>query len=279
MLYFLFLLSLSLFNVKSNERLDIVSTKLMVPKLPVVLMHGLLSNKNNMNELKLYLETEFNLNVIVPEIGNGILDSINLPLDQQGNLLCNELNSINVLESSFNFIGISQGGILARYYIEICGEYKVNNLITLVTPHGGVYNSIIGYIFNIDSYSFGSYWRDPFNLDEYKDTVLLAKLNNEKKTSNSKKYKNKIIDLSNFIMVYSPNDEVLYPPESGKFSTYMNDSYKVIPLNETMMYNTLGLKEMDMKNKIHIYQTNCSHAQHKDYSCFKQLYNMFAKYC
>ena len=276
MLYLLFLLSL-LFNITSQYDQSITQTNIIVSKLPVVLMHGVLSNENKMNELKLYLESEFNLNVIVPEIGNGIIDSLNMPLKTQGELLCTELNLLD-LQNGFNFIGISQGGLLARYYIEKCGNYNVNNFITLVTPHGGIYNNLIDKIIDVDLYSFSSYWRDPYNLDDYKTNVLLAELNNEVKTPYSKQNKNKMINLNNFIMVYSPYDDVLYPPESGKFSTYMDNSLDVISLNATTMYHKLGLCEMESKNKIHIYKTNCSHSQHKDYNCFKQLYNMFNLY-
>ena len=72
--------------------------------LPVVLMHGIISNCNNMNELKLFLEINFNLQVIVPEIGNGIHNSFNLPLNIQGEMLCNDLNSNQLLSNGFNLI-------------------------------------------------------------------------------------------------------------------------------------------------------------------------------
>ena len=102
-------------------------------------MHGILSNVENMNEMKNYLESEFKLDVIVPEIGNGKANSFNIKLSKQGDMLCDMLNSNILLENGFNYVGISQGGILGRYYVEKCGNYQVNNLITLVSPHGGVY--------------------------------------------------------------------------------------------------------------------------------------------
>jgi palmitoyl-protein thioesterase len=216
-------------------------------KLPVVIMHGLLSNSENMNQLKDFLTNTFNLNVIVIEIGNGAGDSLNMPLDEQGEILCGEIMSKSILKNGFNFIGISQGGILGRYYIQKCNEYKVNNFITLVTPHGGVYNKI-NTILDVygkwyqDHVSIGSYWRDPYRYDTYLMVTLLADMNNEIITVNSDMNKKQLSSLNNFIMVYSPIDTVVMPPESGKFSTYKIKSMDVISLEETIMYNNLGLK-------------------------------------
>jgi hypothetical protein len=267
----MFLLLLLFLIINGNP----IHHQLVVSKLPVVLMHGILSNENKMSELKFYLEIEFNVNVIVPEIGNGKIDSLIYSIDRQGKLLCDNLNSNELLSSGFNFIGMSQGGILGRYYIQNCGKYNVNNFITLVTPHGGIFNNLD---YESNEISFLSYWRNPYHLNEYYKYILLAELNNEVITSNSNKYKTKMLSLNNFIMVYSPYDKVLSPPESGKFSTYKDESMDIIPMNQTKMYSTLGLNEMDMGNKINIFQTNCSHSQHKEYNCFKYLHNMFVKY-
>ena len=253
-------------------------------RVPTVLMHGILSNQDKMADLKLYLEINFNIDVIVPEIGNGIVNSFNIPLSKQGDILCQELNTNPLLENGFNFIGVSQGGILGRYYIEKCGVFQVYNFITLVSPHGGVYRKDIADIINmygkyaIEHYSFSSYWRDPFNYMKYKDLILLAELNNEVITEESVGYRNRFASINNFVMVYSPLDGILNPPESGKFYTFDINSTSIIPLKETTMYESLGLNVMNDMNKIHIYKTNCSHHQHKDFSCFKQLYDMFKQY-
>lgn len=253
------------------------------PKLPIVLMHGILSNTERMYELRDYLESNFSLTVIVPEIGNGIPNSLNLPLDVQGDILCEELNKNTLLENGFNFIGVSQGGILGRYYIEKCGDYNINNLITLVSPHGGVYSRSIDNIIDVygqfarEHYSFSSYWRDPYDFETYKNIVLLADLNNEVDIDDNNR--DRFTSINNFIMVYSPFDDILKPPESGKFSTYEVDSLDVIPVEYTTMYHSLGLNKMFDNQQIYIYETNCSHAQHKDYSCFKQLHEMFEEFC
>jgi len=259
-------------------------TSIISSKLPTVLMHGIISNKNNMNQLKDYLVKEFNINVIVPEIGNGIPNSWNLPLKQQGDMLCEQLNTIDELSNGFNFIGVSQGGILGRYYIEKCDGYKINNFITLVSPHGGVYKPLVGKIIEMYSdysqlhYSFSSYWRDPFNYTYYQSIALLADLNSEVNNP-CPSNRHKMNSINNFVMVYSSNDDIVTPPESSKFSTYMVNTMNVIPLELTVSYETLGLKELIDQNRLAIYKTNCTHDQHKDHSCFSSLHEMFKKYC
>ena len=115
--------------------------------LPVVLMHGIASDKTNMNDMQNWLQDTFNLTVFNVDIGNGYDTSVNTPMMQQTQLLCQVLAHIPELAGGFNFIGMSQGGLLARSYTEMCNNPPVNNLITLVSPHGGEYDS--DSLFNI----------------------------------------------------------------------------------------------------------------------------------
>jgi hypothetical protein len=155
-----------------------------------------------------------------------------------------------------------------------------------------VYKKIIGKFIDMYTHyaqefiSISSYWRDPFNYGKYLDVSLLADLNNEYYSKNSTINYHRFSKLNNFVMVYSINDEIVTPPESGKFSTYdmiqgndHDNSLDIIPLNYTIMYKTLGLDIFDKENRLFIYQTNCLHEEHKNENCFSQLYNMFKKFC
>jgi len=254
-------------------------------KVPVVLMHGILSNQQTMFELQTYLELEFGVVVFVPEIGNGKLNSINMPLYKQGQILCTELNQNPILANGFNFVGISQGGILGRYYVEKCDGYLVRNLITLVSPHGGTFNEL--YAESIDFYgnfaqsfySFSSYWRDPTQLEQYYNRTLLANLNNEVYNPDFELNQKKMLMLENLVLVFSSEDLIVLPPESGIFGTYNESSLNVIPYTDTISYKTLGLDILESSNRLHIYQTNCPHDSHAMYDCFKHLYEMFKTYC
>ena len=249
------------------------------------MLHGILSSEQNMEPFSNWLENSFNTKLFNIEIGNGKKTSLFTSMNNQLNELCETIYTIPELKNGFHFIGMSQGGLLARGYVEKCNKYPVLNLITMVSPHGGVILDInLGInmynIFIQNIFSFSNYWRDPTNLDDYLNKCsYLPLLNNEKKHENFNKQKENIKSLTNFIMIWSPFDEILNPPESAEFSFYDKD-YTIIPLDKTLLYNDdlLGLKTLNDKNKLHIYKTNCTHTQHRDPICFPQLYNIFKQY-
>jgi palmitoyl-protein thioesterase len=253
--------------------------------LPVVVMHGIASSSENMNEFSSWLHSTFDLEVYNVEIGNGVATSLFTPMNNQLTELCSVIYNIPQLKNGFNFIGMSQGGLLARGYVERCNKYPVNNLITLVSPHGGVYDPDKA-IKLIDIYSesiqeqlsFSNYWRDPTQINNYlKKCSYLPNINNER--NYNEEYKKNIEKLSNFIMVWTKNDEVLGPPESGKFSVY-DDQFNVVDLIDTNIYNYnyLGLRKLNESNRLHIYETNCSHVDHRKSVCFDQLFDIMFKF-
>jgi len=256
------------------------------PPIPVVVLHGLESSSENMIPLCDWIEETFSKNVINIEIGNGAKTSLYTPLPDQLTELCNTIYKNKALENGFDFIGISQGGLLARGYVEECNKYPVHNLITLVTPHGGAFvresddNTLMYSAFSQKHLSFAGYWRNPTLLEMYLEkSVYLPYLNNEKEHPESENYRNHIINLSHFVMVWSPNDEVVYPPESGKFS-FLDKEMHIIPLEETELYkeDRLGLKFLKDNERLHHYKTNCSHVDHRNPICFNQLYDILKYY-
>lgn len=249
---------------------------------PTVLMHGILANKDNLNELKEMLEMNFNIKVYNLELGNGSPYSLYTPMKKQLSDLCDLIYSMDELKNGFNFIGMSQGGLLARGYVEYCNEYKVNNLITLVSPNSGVFykNNFFDNIYEPakqEEISFADYWRDPYRYELYKsNSTYLAELNAETSI-------NRRLDIvNNFIMVWSSRDEVIEPPESGKFSMYFvdNDKLELLELRDTSLYhnNFLGLKTMDEQNRLHFHETDCLHSEHREPECFHKLKHVFEKF-
>ena len=80
-------------------------------------------------------------------------------------------------------------------------------------------------------------------------------------------------------MIWSPMDTVLDPPESGKFS-FFNEDFEVIPLEKTELYqnDSLGLKFLNLLGRLHMYETNCSHVDHRNPICFGQIYDILKKF-
>lgn len=246
---------------------------------PIVVLHGLESSSVEMEPLCDWLETTFNRHVYNMEIGNGEKTSIYTSLADQLTELCFSIYKIDELSDGFDFIGISQGGLLARGYVERCNSYPVRNLITLVTPHGGVYwpnmknNGLMYNDFFQNHLSVASYWRNPTILDTYLTCSFLALLNNEFWCEEeSPIHRRNIRNLSNFVMIWSPEDKVLEPSESGKFS-FFDEDFNVIPLEKTDLYkkDKLGLKLLNFLDKLHTFETNCSHVDHRNPVCFEQL--------
>lgn len=254
--------------------------------IPIVVLHGLESSSDKMLPLCEWLEDTFSKKVINIEIGNGEKTSLYTPLPDQLSELCNTIYKNKDLEYGFDFIGISQGGLLARGYVEQCNDYPVYNLITLVSPHGGAFmrdsveNKFMYTQFSQKHISFAGYWRNPTILEIYLDkSVYLPYINNEKEHLQSDKYRNNLKNLSNFVMIWSPNDDIVYPPESGKFG-FLDKEMNIIPIEETELYkkDTLGLKFLNDNTRLHTYETNCSHVDHRNPVCFEQLYEILKYY-
>jgi palmitoyl-protein thioesterase len=259
------------------------TTTFATPYLPIVVLHGIASSKTNMDVLSEWLEKTFERDVFNIEIGNGKKNSLFMPLQEQLNILCDTIYNIDELQDGFDFIGMSQGGLLARGYLENCNGYPVRNLINLASPNGGVIEETTLNIYSDfyqDHLSVSGYWRDPLKLKEYLARCsYLPFLNNERIHQLSTQYKNRILSLNNYIVIWSPFDDVINPPESAKFS-FFDEEYNIIPLQDTILYkeDSLGLRELDESNRFHIYETNCTHVQHRDPVCFEQLYEILNRY-
>jgi len=254
---------------------------------PVVILHGIASDKTNMVDMELWLRESFNLSVFNIDIGDGYDTSVNVPMKLQTKILCDVIQSIPELSDGFNFIGMSQGGLLARAYVETCNDFPVKNLITLVSPHGGQYDS--DSLFNIiDIYgnllqsttSFAGYWRNPLKYSDYLlKCQFLPDLNTEKISDKTNDYYTNMISLDNFVMVWSSTDDVIKPPQSAKFSSY-DANLNIIDLFDSKIYqeDRLGLKTLNDSNRLWMFETTCSHGDTKLPICFPQLYPIMKQF-
>lgn len=242
---------------------------------PIVLMHGILSDAPKIQHVADWLtENTGGAQVINMEIGNGKQDSARLTMPDQLGQFCQKIrDNAPMLSTGFNLIGISQGGLLARGYVERCADYPVANLITWVTPHGGVYPYPDPVIYTDAAQaknSYPGYWRDPYQYNNYlTQSAYLADLNNENPGFNSTLYRERITALQNMVLLWSPFDDVLEPPESGRFATYAVNQWPliVVPAENTPMWSGLGLDTMNATDRLHIFETDCDHADHATLDC------------
>ncbi len=256
--------------------------------VPVVVLHGILSSAAQTKNLSDWISTTFDRVVFNIEVGSGAMTSMFTPMTFQTKVLCETIYEIDELSDGFDFIGISQGGLLARAYVETCNKYPVRNLITLVSPHGGITQNetlprIIHGMYEPEqqSYlSFSGYWRNSSDLDEYfKKCRFLPWLNNEVITNMSKDYAFNMKMLVNFVLVWSDNDDVVYPKESAKFS-FLDKDNNLVGIKDTDLYKNdeLGLRFLDETGSFHIHSVSCAHDKVKHSSCNNELYDILVNY-
>jgi palmitoyl-protein thioesterase len=239
---------------------------------PVVLMHGILSSADDLNEIGVWFEENTGNKVYSIEIGNGQIDSIRKPMMWQLDELNSQLKTLDIRDG-FHFIGLSQGGLLARGYTERYNDPPVSSLVTFGTPHSGVYYYDIPTVYekySQDHYSFAGYWKDPYRYEDYvKNASYLPFINNERVDIST----GHVISLDNFVMVWSKVDGVIVPKESCKFEFYNDNSLDIIPLKESDQYkeNLIGLKTLDETGRLHIIESDCIHVEYKTRECMESI--------
>jgi palmitoyl-protein thioesterase len=239
--------------------------------LPVVLVHGIWSTNRSMNPtvkfIQKYLPDAYIKNI---EIGHGKISSIR-NLESQAEDLRKQLEKDPKLKDGCNIIGYSQGGLIARYFIEKYNNPKVYNFITWGCPHMGIYGeyktlSILYYRLLQYCLSIAGYWHNPLNQQGYLTYCsFLPYLNNEKEHANTDLYKKNICQLNNLVLVQSTQDDRIKPVESSQFGFYKENSIaEIVPLLESDLYkkDLLGLKILNETGRLHFQTASC---QHKDF--------------
>lgn len=239
---------------------------------PTILIHGIASDKNELNNMYLFLNDK-GIKTYNIEVGNGKIDSIFMDMNKQCDIFANNINNLNI-SKKINIIGISQGGLLARCYVEKYSNNNVNSLITIGTPHMGYYESSI-------SLNNLGYWKDPYDYNKYlTSNNFLVYLNNDIKHDNYNLYKSNIKKLNNFVLIWSNIDTVIKPLYSSKFEFYNIDiaekQNKLIIQNliNSSVYNNIGLNEINLVIK----QIDCKHQEFKKINCFNKIYDNIINY-
>lgn len=126
------------------------------------------------------------------------------------------------------------------------------------------------------------YWRDPFNIEEYREkSVFLADLNNERDEKNAT-YKENIRSLKTMMLLYSVNDGVINPAPSGWFESFLpftgpGDKGIVVPLRKSLFYiqDWLGLKTLHTTGRLQRHQGNCTHESTPTAAC-KHAFDLYS---
>lgn len=150
----------------------------------------------------------------------------------------------------------------------------LNDIMDLIMDGGWIDDWVQTHI------AFASYWKDPFNYDHYIDyNSFLADINNEKLVKNAT-YKQNLVSLNTYTLLYSTIDEIVVPTISPWFYFFKNNSETEIqPLKDSAQYqyDWIGLKTLDQAKKLNFYSIQCHHQDIPRDIC-KQYYEMYTKH-
>jgi palmitoyl-protein thioesterase len=239
-----------------------------------------MSSQEDLSDTQLWFLQNLNRPVLSVEIGNGRLDSVFKPMSWQLDRLTEAINSIDYLRDyPFHLIGFSQGGLLARAFAETSEKQRVKTLLTFGTPHMGVYyysDEEIYSPFHQSHLSYSNYWKDPYMFPLYlKNSTFLPSINGE--IESGLNLNDKVDD---FVMVWSPKDEVIRPIESGKYEFYDINTESVVPFLDSNMFKNdyIGIRKMFEENRVHFVETDCAHKEYKSVNCLERHKDSILKY-
>lgn len=248
---------------------------LLISHYPTILVHGIGGDAADLVDLHDALETQ-NIEVYSLQIGNGKLDSIIWNINKQCAHVNTSIAELRLSAEKINVLGISQGGLLARCYVERYAHLnkRVNSLITYGSPHMGIYTSWV----NLPSLE---YWKDPYEYAAYlQSNDFLVFINNEKQHYESALYKSNLLSLNHFLIVWSHIDKVISPMASSRFEFYNislareRKELQIVSLEKTESYleDRLGLRTLMQENKLIIEEFACEHEQFKHPDCFNNKF-------
>jgi len=186
---------------------------------------------------------------------------------------CKKVANDPLFKGEFNVVGLSQGGLIARYITESCDmPGKVRNLLTVAGPHMGVDSAArcsSGVLCNISNKILKSivydgfaqnnvapagYWRDPNNFITYETkNVFLPALNNEHPSPSdfSKLRASRFSQINAGMFVMFTEDMVIWPRETAHFQPLAADG-TVMKLEDSDFYKKdyIGLRALNEAGKI-----------------------------
>uniref|UniRef100_A0A1B6MNE8 palmitoyl-CoA hydrolase n=1 Tax=Graphocephala atropunctata TaxID=36148 RepID=A0A1B6MNE8_9HEMI len=250
---------------------------------PVVLVHGILTNYSTISDLadRIIQVHPGTIVYIINQYGG--LFSLE-PMWRQVKNIGDEILQICAIHpDGIHLIGYSQGGLIARGFLEKFPFHNVETFISLSSPQAGEYGTKFLHIFYPnralkEAYelfysrmgqltSVGNYWNDPYHQQLYYEySEFLPYINNEVDSYAEEDYKSGITKLKRLVMIGGPDDGVISPWQSSQFGFYKdNDTESVVDMRDRNVYkeDLIGLKTLDDRGRLTVYSVAGVH--HSDW--------------
>lgn len=236
--------------------------------MPVVFLHGMGDSGSNpgMQSLCQTARDAYpGLYVVCANVANG-LASVTTPISSQVDELSQLVKADPRLAHGFNAVGLSQGGLVLRGYVESVNKPPVFRLITICAPHEGIGSCPTVYhlvcpLWRLAPYTaglaFADYWKDASDRPTYIErSRWLADINNERPVKNAK-YVANMLQLERYVLVEATRDETVVPHASESHGFYAwgttpGANGPVLRLRETEGYREdhIGLLTLDRTHRI-----------------------------
>jgi len=252
--------------------------------IPTVFMHGLGDsggNRGMKNLAKTVSDTYPGAYSVAVKVADGI-SSYTENMDKQVKEFAEAVKADPNLADGFNAVGLSQGGLIVRAYVEQYNDPKVHNLVSLCGPQGGIGDcpkgtpswmcSVGKDVMYSAGFSFSGYWKDTEgDADKAKAKYLdkspyLADVNNDRDEKNDS-YKQNMISLNKYVMVKALNDTVVAPKESefhDFFPWGSTEDIEEYKSTEAYENDWIGLRSLDEAKKIDTYTYEGDHLRWSD---------------
>lgn len=237
--------------------------------VPVVFLHGMGDSGSNPG-MKSICKTASDkypgLHSVCSNVANG-MSSITTELHKQLDEFTAEVRTNPLLKDGFTAVGLSQGNLVIRAYIEKINDPPVHKFVSICGPNNGVgtcpknllFDSVCP-VWKLAKYSapiaFADYWKDSRDESGYlAKSRFLADLNNEKEQKNAT-YKANFASLTKLVLVEALNDTMVVPHASESFGFWKwGESGKhaeILSMRDTVAYKDdyIGLRTLDEADKI-----------------------------
>jgi len=236
----------------------------------VVLMHGLGDSSENpgMQSLATSLEARYpGMYTLVAPVAN-FLDSIFTPMTQQVDEFAAAVRADPNLAEGFSALGLSQGGLVVRGYIQKYNDPPVRNFVSICGVMNGAFDCPLEvqiipfacelwksnpfrFLFNSSVLSFSEYFvlyaTDAGRTEYLTENAFLPPLNNEVVNAFNATGKKNIRSLAKLAVIGATQDTMLIPWQAAQFGGYVTDSDKTVyGFTEGPHYtqDLIGLREL-----------------------------------